>query len=1139
QLERVGRNDNFFELGGHSLLAVSLIERMRQQQLHADVRDLFTADSLAELARHIDSAQAGAPVEVPPNLIPQDATHITPNMLTLVELTQDEIDTIIATVPGGAGNVQDIYPLAPLQEGILFHHMVVKQGDTYLLPNLYAFASRERLERFLASVQISIDRHDILRTALAWEGLSQPVQVVQRHTVLQPHWLSLDPAEGEIAAQLRELCNPATTRIDIRQAPLLACHIAEDAGHGRWLLHILAHHLAIDHTTLELLVEESEVIEQGRAADLPAPLPFRNFVAQARLGVSAQEHEAFFRNMLGGVDEPTAPFGLLDVQGDGHDVLEASLHLPGELSRAIRQQARSHGVSAASLLHLAWGLVLARTSGRNDVVFGTVLFGRMQGGEQADRVMGMFINTLPLCLSIGSDGVGSSLKAAHQQLARLLRHEHAPLALAQRCSGVHAPAPLFTSLLNYRHSSERTAADGEIAGITDLGGHERTNYPLTLAIDDLGEGFQLTAQVAQPIAPQRICAFMQAAVEQLVAALQQQPNQPLAQLDVLPGEERQQVLDVWNTTEQAYPQDVCLQQLIEAQVDATPDAIAVSQGEVQLSYAELNARANQLAHHLITLGVGPDRRVAVCVERSVELVIALLAVIKAGGAYVPLDPAYPGERLAFMLEDSAPTVILAKGDWTRVAAEAGVDVPVLDVAQADAPWLSASLDNPPRLGLGQHLAYVIYTSGSTGRPKAAQVLRQGMHNLLDWYIDDAGLRADDHILLLSSHSFDLTQKNIWGPLRVGGQLHLGVEPFLPEAILQQIKDEGITWLNMAPSAFHALVDTDASALQGLRTVVLGGEPIQTAKLKQIPAPRPRFINSYGPTECSDVVSWYVLNDNLDQYSQSVPLGRPVRHDRLYILNEQQQATPIGVVGEICVGGIGVGIGYFNQPELTAERFIPNPFSTNTDAKLYKTGDLGRWLADGTIEYLGRNDFQVKLRGFRIELGEIEAKLGTAQDIQEVAVLAREDSPGDKRLVAYYVGALDAEALRAHASAQLPAYMVPAAYVQLEFFPLTPNGKLDRKALPAPSGDAWVSRGYEAPVGQIEETLATLWADLLKVERVGRQDNFFELGGHSLLAVSLIERMRQAGLHAEVSTLLSSANLRELAAATKEIEEILL
>ena len=470
-VERVGRRDNFFELGGHSLLAIRLIERMRRVGLYTDVRALFTTPVLAELALAV--GRASPEVEVPANGIPEGCGSITPEMLPLVELSQAEIDRIVAGVPGGAANVQDIYPLAPLQEGILFHHLLSQEGDPYLLSSVTEFDTRARLEQYLAALQAVIDRHDILRTAVAWEGLREPVQVVWRHAPLPVEEVELDAEREDAAEQLWRRYDPRRYRMDLGRAPLLRACIAEDRARGRWLLLLLTHHLTGDHESLEVLQEEISAHLRGRESELPAPLPFRNYVAQARLGVSREEHERFFRGMLGDVEEPTAPYGLLDVWGEGHGIGEAWLPVAGDLGARLRRRARALGVSAASLCHLAWAQVLARLSGRQDVVFGTLLFGRMQGGEGADRVMGPFINTLPVRIGVGEEGVEAAVRRTHALLADLLRHEHASLALAQRCSGVAAPAPLFTSLLNYRYGggTRRSQRGGAAGG--GRAGHSR------------------------------------------------------------------------------------------------------------------------------------------------------------------------------------------------------------------------------------------------------------------------------------------------------------------------------------------------------------------------------------------------------------------------------------------------------------------------------------------------------------------------------------------------------------------------------------------------------------------------------------------------------------------------------------------
>ncbi|HEV2646130.1 MAG TPA: condensation domain-containing protein, partial [Acidobacteriaceae bacterium] len=606
KLDKVGRQDNFFSLGGHSLLAVTLIERMRRNGFTVDVRTLFATSTLAALAATVDAD--AAVVEVPPNRIPDGCEAITPAMLPLVVLTQEEIDKIVESVPHGASNVQDIYPLAPLQEGILFHHLMGGDGDPYLLAVQYSFDNRTRLEGYIGALQAVIGRHDILRTAVLWEGLPDPVQVVWRQATLYVEEIELDPAAGDAAEQLYARFDPRHFRIDVRQAPLLRLYIAYDREKDRWLIMQLLHHLAGDHSTLEVMQAEVQAELLGQQASLSAPLPFRNLVAQARLGVSKEEHEAFFRRMLEDVDEPTAPFGLVDVQGDGSGIEQARLTLDNNLARRLRASARRLGVSAASLCHLAWARVLAKVSGRQDVVFGTVLFGRMQGGEGADRVMGLFINTLPIRISVGEEDVESSARHTHALLADLLRHEHASLALAQRCSAVPAPAPLFSSLLNYRHIFGANEAPSEETiqawqGIRGIRGEERTNYPFTLSVNDLGEGFSLDAQTLASVQPMRVCEFMRTALESLAEALETSPTISVRALEVLPASERHQLLYEWNDTRTDFPSDKCVHQLFEQQVAKSPKAIAVVLEDESLSYGELNTRANRLAHYLRKLGV--------------------------------------------------------------------------------------------------------------------------------------------------------------------------------------------------------------------------------------------------------------------------------------------------------------------------------------------------------------------------------------------------------------------------------------------------------------------------------------------------------------------------------------------------------
>jgi len=1048
---------------------------------------------------------------------------ILPEMLSLVQLKAEEIERVVSSVPGGASNIQDIYPLVPLQEGILFHHLRDEGADPYVVVSQTAFDSRARLDAHLQAMQAVVDRHDILRTAVMWEGLPEPVQVVWRRAAVPVEEVELDPEGGDAVQQLHAHVKPPQYRMVLGQAPLMRIYIAYDAAQARWLLMHLQHHITMDHATRQMMQDEIEAHLLGKADALPTPLPFRNFVAQARLGVSEQEHANYFRQLLGDLEEPTAPFGLMKVRDDGSGIEEARLQVDAELARRVRERARKLEVSTASLFHVAWAQVLARISGREDVTFGTVLLGRMQGGKGSDRAMGVFINTLPVRLRVDEQESEAVVRRAHLQLSELLWHEHASLALAQRCSAVSSPMPLFSALLNYRHGRVDEQARSEERkrareGTRVLYIEERTNYPCTLSVDDVAAGFWLEAQVQLPMEPMRICKYMHTALASLTDALERAPGSAIGRLTVLPAEEQQQLLYEWNATEVEFPANDCVHQLFEEQVEKTPEAVAVVFEEEELSYAELNRRANQLAHYLRKLRVKPDDLIGVCMERSVEMVVALLGVLKAGEAYVPLEPEYPVERLRFMIKDAGLKLVLSHhGLWES----AGLDGQWLwiDKLQEELA-LEATEDFDSGLD-AEALAYVIYTSGSTGEPKAAMNRHRGISNRLKWMQGAYGLESADRVLQKTPFSFDVSVWEFFWPLLTGARLVIA----RPEGhrdsayLVQLIQEAGVTTVHFVPSMLQVfLEEPEVGHCASLRRVICSGEALglelQDRCLQQLRGVK--LHNLYGPTEASvDVTFWHCTSE---PHQRNVPLGRPIWNTQIYIVNPNLEIVPVGVSGEILIGGVGLGRGYLHRPDLTAERFFPDPFARTGGQRLYRTGDVGRYRRDGVIEYLGRMDHQVKIRGYRIELGEIEARLSEHAGVREAVVLAREDTPGAKRLVAYYTPSaatdpeqevVGAEQLRLHLSASLPEYMVPAAYVRLESLPLMPNGKLDRKALPAPGSDAYSTCAYEPPQGEIETKLAQVWAEVLKLDQVGRHDNFFELGGHSLLAVRVMARVREA------------------------------
>ncbi|MDC8759689.1 non-ribosomal peptide synthetase [Janthinobacterium fluminis] len=1126
-VERVGRDDNFFELGGHSLLALRLLERMRGQGRPVQVRTLFQHPRLAAFAQAVTQERGPREVLVPPNGIPDACEAILPAMLTLVELDAGQIGAIEATVPGGAANIQDIYPLAPLQEGILFHHVLQTEGDAYVTPQLLSFDSAERLQRFIASFNQVIARHDILRTAVLWEGLKEPLQVVWRKAELQLRWLDQDT--GTNAAELLAAAvHPSHYRIDVRRAPMIRALAAHDREQGRWLLQLPSHHLVLDHTTLELLVEEIALIQQGRQDELLPTVPFRRFVAQARLGVSQAEHETFFRHMLGDVDEPTAPFNLLDVQGNGTAVEEARLALAPALSSQLRRQAQRYGVSAATLFHLAWALVLAKTSGKGDVVFGTVLFGRMQGGEDASRALGLFINTLPLRIRLGSQDVEQCLRQTHAALTGLLHHEHASLSLAQRCSALPGGTPLFSALLNYRYvpqAPEGAASAWE--GMQVLGGEERSNYPLALSVDDLGEGFALVAQVRKSIGAQRLCGFVREAVGAVVAALADRPRQLVCELEVMSEQEAQQ-LGQWGDNKRRYPDAETVQRLFERQVALHPETQALAFGDVALSYAELNARANRLAHHLIGLGVRPETRVGIAIERSVDMVVGLLGILKAGGAYVPLDPDYPAERLRYMVEDSGIALLLThSGLAASVPHPADGRVLLLD--RLDLAGASAA--NPAVPVHGENLAYVIYTSGSTGMPKGAANRHRSLSSCMTWMQETYQLTAADTVLHKAPFGFDVSVWELFWPLTAGVRLALAKpgDQRDPARLVALIQQHQVTTVNFVPAMLQAfLAHEGIEASTRLKHIICGGEamPAETQKETFERLRHAGLHNLYGPTEAAiHVTHWACRNDGRSQ----VPIGRPISDTRAYVLDGELNLAPAGVAGELYLGGVGLGRGYLKRAGLTAERFVADPFDPR-GGRLYRTGDLVRWNGEGQLEYLGRIDHQIKIRGFRIELGEIEAQLLAQPAVREAVVVAKE-GPGGSRLVAYLSEqaghSADAGALRERLHQVLPDYMVPSAIVVLERLPLNANGKVDRKALPEP--DLSRDQAYEAPQGELEHALADIWAGVLGVERVGRNDNFFELGGHSLLVLRAVQSMRRLdGMRLGIKELFASPTIAQLA-----------
>ncbi|MBC3459469.1 non-ribosomal peptide synthetase, partial [Pseudomonas mosselii] len=630
----------------------------------------------------------------------------------------------------------------------------------------------------------------------------------------------------------------------------------------------------------------------------------------------------------------------------------------------------------------------------------------------------------------------------------------------------------------------------------------------TLSVDDLGEGFSLSVLAAEGLPAAQIGGWMVNTLGQLVQALQQCPGQVVEALPMLDDEASRQVLEDFNATAEAYSQGQTVHALVEAQA---PEALAVVQGELRLSYGELNQRANRLAHHLIERGVVLGDRVALCLERGPQRMVAMLAVLKAGAAYVPVDPGYPAQRIAYLLSDSAPALVLVESTTEALVGD------VAKVLMDGDDWLDQASSNPVVAGLDAHqLAYVIYTSGSTGQPKGVMVEHRTLANLIHWHCQAFALGEGSHTSSVAGFGFDAMAWEAWPALCTGAVLHLP-----PASIGGEHVDELLDWWLEQPLHVSFLPTPVAEqALRRerqhptLRTLLVGGD-----RLRQFDRdPGFALVNNYGPTETTVVATSGQL-----QPGGALHIGKPTANTRVYVLDEQRQPVPVGVIGELYIGGAQVARGYFNRPELTAERFVDDPFN---GGRMYRTGDLVRWNADGTLDYQGRNDDQVKIRGVRVELGEIEAALKAEPGIADAVVLVR-----NERLLAWFTATavVDLDTLRQGLQTRLPGHLIPQAFVHLDALPLTRHGKLDRKALPDPDPSAVARQVYVAPIGATEEAMAAIWAEVLGIEQVGRHDNFFELGGHSLLAVSLTARLRQAGLQADVRTLFGQPTVAALAA----------
>jgi amino acid adenylation domain-containing protein/non-ribosomal peptide synthase protein (TIGR01720 family) len=1056
--------------------------------------------------------------------VSEEAGGFTPSDFPLADLSQTALDRIAVN----DGLISDIYTLAPLQAGLLFHSLYTPSGE-YFVQLSCTLSGEVSPEALRQAGQEVVNRHSVLRTFFVWQDLKEPVQIVRQHVTLP--WLSLDWRTLAPALQQQQLSEFLAADLargfDLQQAPLMRfalIQVADETYHFVWSFH----HLLLDGWSMPLVTKELftfyEGLSQGQRVELAAARPYRDYIRWLREQEPGAA-EPFWRKLLKGFRAPT----VLGIERRVRTVEEVEAQyedqeaqLTAEATAALQQLARSHQVTLNTVVQGAWALLLSRYSGSEDVVFGATVSGRPANLPGVEEMVGMFINTLPVRVQMKSEeAVGKYLQRLQEQQMEVRQYEYSPLVAVQGWSEVGRGVRLFDTIMvfeNYPVGEALRARSGGL-DVRNVRHTDRNNLPLTLIVLPGQQMILILKYNTSRYEPATIARMLQHLMI-VLEGMSAQPEPRIADVPLLTIAEEQQILFEWNETATDYPRELTLSELFEEQAARTPEAVALCFADTTVSYRELNERANQLAWYLQRQGVGPEVLVGILMDRSVELIVAVLGILKAGGAYVPIDPAYPFERLSFMVHDSGLRMLLTQDRLSEVPG--GYTGATLSLTEQWESIAGESIANLTSRAQPANVAYVIYTSGSTGRPKGVLVSHENVVRLLEATQPHFEFNQSDVWTLFHSYAFDFSVWEIWGALAYGGKLV--IVPYRisrsAEAFHRLLVSEQVTVLNQTPSAFRQLIAADE--LNGedvelqLRLVIFGGEALEAQTLRPWFARHgddiPRLVNMYGITETTVHVTYHPLTAaDLELPSSSV-IGRPLECLQVYLLDERGQPVPIGVPGEICVGGTGLARGYLNRAELTSERFVPNPFSTVPGARLYRSGDRARYLATGDIEYLGRIDQQVKVRGYRIELGEIEAVLSQHPTVRQAVLMVREDQPGNKRLACYIVaeqGARpDIKELRRFLRNKLPDHMIPTAFMMLESLPLNSHGKVERGALPVPDALLELDGPYVLPRTEAEHNIAEVWQEVLQLKSVGIFDNFFDVGGHSLLMVQVHDQLRE-------------------------------
>jgi len=1078
--KNVGINDDFFALGGHSLLATRLVTRIRDQLATGiELKQLFQSPTIAGLAKVIDSGDSTA--------------SFTP----------------IARVSRDAD-----LPLSFAQQRLWFLYKLMPDSSLYNVP--WAMRLRGTLNPIAlqAALNTLLARHETLHTRFT-EIAGEPMQYLANDAALN---LDIIDVRRAPATTVEETLTSLSQQVfKLSEAPLLRVHLLQESDDSQVLLFVI-HHIIADAWSLGLLFDELMICygaecEGQTAALLPLPIQYTDFAAwqQEQLdGAKLQQHIDFWKQALGGApallelptDRPRP--GIQSYRGAiTHRVLPAALI--GDINRLGSQQ----GATLFQTLFAAFNIMLSRYAHQDDIVVGTPVAGRPR--RELEGLIGFFLNTLPIRTQLtASTDFRSLLSQLKQQTLEAYTHQDLPfeqLVEQLQPNRDMSHAPVFQVMFTLQTvAAEKPLHGGVTAEAVDIN-YGTAKYDITWSVLEQDGKVKVSCEYASDLFDASTIGRMLEHYQVLLQDIARRPAAPVQQLGMLTAGEHAQ-LRAWNSTQTSYQQSGRLHTLFEQHASNSPDATAVEFAGTRLSYRELNERANGIAAQLIALGAGPDKRIAICVNRSLDTLVGLLGILKSGSAYVPLDPIYPPERIAYMLEDSGSRILVSE---PALAAALPIDnVQVVDVGTA------TPLATNPDVGIGpQNLAYLIYTSGSTGLPKGVQIEHQAAVNFLTSMASEPGISAADRLLAVTTLCFDISILELFLPLHNGATVVIASQEQAADgfALKQLLENSGITLMQATPATWRMLHDAHWQGDKSL-TVLAGGEALERELAVKLHAGNKAVWNMYGPTETT---IWSACHRFAPEDS-CISVGQPIANTQFYVLDDGHQLLPVGIPGALWIGGHGVARGYWQRDELNATSFIENPFG---DGRIYCTGDRVRWLPNGSVEVLGRTDYQVKLRGFRIELGEIEARLNEHPDVTQAIVILREDNPGDPRLVAYSITpegvTVAGEQLRQLLKGSLPDYMVPSAYVHLERFPLTPNGKIDRKALPAPEWEDLATAEYVAPRTPVEETLATLWAAVLGVPQVGIHDDFFALGGHSLLAMALLSRI-QTELGASASLL---------------------